>query len=419
MASLHRTLFNETKKLPRRLLVKFVSEKLSESGNDKNLRLAEAIADHILAGKDEPFLWSDGSSSSTEPSNLTISFTQADTDVLSSELSRIAKEVVPQAIAEILEEIPHDILKRMQRDWPEWATYQESLLADFRNNLYDRWGKGLDLLKMLYGAASDLGEESVKRLRRSRAKKKMTLNPLLVRLHARACQVTAEIIVLLENGFADGAMARWRTLYEISVVARVVADGGEEVAVRYIDHAVIETKSEMETYAGCCDVLGYEPVSARERKRIIREHQEATNKYGSAFGTQYGWAAKHLGIKRPTFKDLEQAAAKSHMRSHYKFACQNVHAGSKALFFRLSALGDRVPLIAGASNAGLDEPGQNTAITLMQITFTLNEHRMPNLDVMVRMKTMMRLADLTSQAFYKAGKRLERDEKRIAASRDI
>ena len=51
---------------------------------------------------------------------------------------------------------------------------------------------------------------------------------LLIRL-VRACQVTDEIICLLENGFADGAMARWRTLHEIAVVAVVISQHGENL----------------------------------------------------------------------------------------------------------------------------------------------------------------------------------------------
>ncbi|WP_217430933.1 DUF5677 domain-containing protein [Sphingomonas bacterium] len=57
------------------------------------------------------------------------------------------------------------------------------------------------------------------------------LNDTMLHLHARACQVVFEIITLMENGLADGAMARWRTLHEITVVATILAEHGEELAV--------------------------------------------------------------------------------------------------------------------------------------------------------------------------------------------
>src|SRR5206468_2797969 len=95
----------------------------------------------------------------------------------------------------------------------------------FRERLEARWGKGFDLLRMLLTICRELGQDSAKRLRKSRAHKNRVLRSLMVRLHARACQITAEIITLMENGFADGAMARWRTLYEVGVVATVIADG--------------------------------------------------------------------------------------------------------------------------------------------------------------------------------------------------
>ena len=51
-----------------------------------------------------------------------------------------------------------------------------------------------------------------------------------------------EIICLLENGFADGAMARWRTLHEIAIVAIVLSKHGEDIAQGYLDHQAVESK---------------------------------------------------------------------------------------------------------------------------------------------------------------------------------
>jgi hypothetical protein len=65
---------------------------------------------------------------------------------------------------------------------------------------------------------------------------------ILIRLLVRAWQVTDEILCLLENGFADGAMARWRTLHEIHVVAAVLMRHGESITERYLAHQAVESK---------------------------------------------------------------------------------------------------------------------------------------------------------------------------------
>ena len=60
--------------------------------------------------------------------------------------------------------------------------------------------------------------------------------------------------------------------------------------------------------------------------------------------------------------------------------------------------------------AGLDEPGQNTAITLTQITFALLGPRWP-LDDLVMLKAISGLQDKAVRAFVSTGRRLEREEK--------
>ena len=54
-------------------------------------------------------------------------------------------------------------------------------------------------------------------------------------IQGRACQQYLEILCLMQNGFADGACARWRSLYELSVVACFIRESGEEVAKSYFE----------------------------------------------------------------------------------------------------------------------------------------------------------------------------------------
>ncbi|WP_158915887.1 hypothetical protein [Caulobacter sp. S45] len=98
------------------------------------------------------------------------------------------------------------------------------------------------------------------------------------------------------------------------------------------------------------------------------------------------------------------------MRSHYKLASHNVHAGVKGITFEHGSLNDPRRLVAGASNAGLHEPGQNTAITLAQITMLLLVER-PQLDESVAMRILMTLQDETVKSFIKVSRQLSREER--------
>src|SRR5260370_35431821 len=86
------------------------------------------------------------------------------------------------------------------------------------------------------------------------------LKTLLIRLLVRGCQVTDEIICLLENGFADGAMARWRTLHEIAVVAAVISQHGEDIAERYVDHQAVWSKRALGKNKAGHKSLGLQPL---------------------------------------------------------------------------------------------------------------------------------------------------------------
>jgi hypothetical protein len=127
------------------------------------------------------------------------------------------------------------------------------------------------------------------RERTRRKHKNKQLRQILIRLLVRGCQVTDEIICLLENGFSDGAMARWRTLHEIAVVAAVISQHGASLAERYVDHQAVESKRAMEKYLLCYQDLGFRPLPGREQKKIRKAYDRVIAKYGPSFKTDYGW----------------------------------------------------------------------------------------------------------------------------------
>ncbi len=103
------------------------------------------------------------------------------------------------------------------------------------------------------------------------------------------------------------------------------------------------------------------------------------------------------------------------MRAHYQMGNDNIHAGIKSMFVRLGLLEQYVGLLAGRSNAGLTEPGQNAAHTLTQLAalVCLSE---PNLDDLVAADMLRMLRDEIPRSLGRADRQLRKDDKKYRAA---
>lgn len=393
--------------LPKTILHKLLLRKVKEAGVEMPEQVVDALAEHILSKREGNFTWHDGIE---EVTNLQLAFTDEDAREL-DEAVRKVMEAIPEATNKAFKAVCESMYTRLVKNWPDEHVAQQYELQEFREGMEGRWGDGLAQLRMLLTCCREIGEKTARRYQKSKSVKYQFRRWVLLRLHARACQVSDEVICLMENGFADGAMARWRTLHEISIVAALISNGDEDLAERYILHDAVEMKRQADDYDATQVPLGFSPVSKRERKSIEQEYLAVLDRFGPTFAHPYGWAAKHLAHKRPTFKELQAAADRVDMSSYYKIASFNVHASARSLFFNLGSMGDDV-LLAGRSDAGLVEPGVRTANSLLLITSfyvgnTLNMDRLAELDSVIRIR------DTVGPSLRKAERRLIR-EVRIA-----
>lgn len=51
------------------------------------------------------------------------------------------------------------VLRRLKKNWPERALWEEQTQAAFEARLAHRWGKGLDLLRMLLTISREFGKK--------------------------------------------------------------------------------------------------------------------------------------------------------------------------------------------------------------------------------------------------------------------
>jgi hypothetical protein len=401
MAIIQKILDQEFEKFPHLILQKLIEKKLRIAGVDPLPELVDKIISYAMSDDAATFQWDDGKDVN---SDITLSFSEKDITEAEEMISRLM-DSIPDIIEKASTDIAKPLLKTLKHKWAEEHSFQEEDRNSFRTNLEKRWGKALGMLRMLLTMSRELGSEIAK----SRPPDRSHLNNVLLRLHVRSCQVTAEIITLLENGYADGAMARWRTLHEISIVITLINEHGEPLAERYIAHRDIEAKTGKDQYMQCCEQLGYQPLTSTECREIDEAYNDAITTYGNEFRGPYGWAAGYVakGARGIGLAELEAAAGRSAMASHYKLASYNVHAGPHALFFRLGLI-DESALLAGASNAGLIEPGQNTAVTFTIISIMFVGD-CTSMDTLVTMKLLMLLRDEIPFAFDKAEHKLQAD----------
>ncbi len=416
MKILHDAIEAVLKGLPEQALTVLIEKKLAAQGVKLSTRQRQLLTKQIIQGGKDTFRlqtwkWWDRR-------HVTLEFTPQDIEQVGKKLTEVIENRLPELIRAATEDMSRNVLADLKRKWRTESRLQRRELAGFRKRLYDRWKASLEGLRMLVTMSRELGDSVNQEIGHfSDASDRRHLIDVLARSHARSCQIVEEIVCLLEGGFSDGAMARWRTLHEVAVVASFVAAHGEDLAERYVLHQAVESKRAADDYQTCQPRLGYEPLTEKEIKAVQKAYETVIEKFGPDFGKgDYGWAGHHLGKARPTFKDIERAAGIDHMRAHYRMASHNVHANPKGVFFNLGILAESQVLLAGPSNAGLTEPGQCAALSLAQVSTTLGMLQ-PTLDNNVALQMIAQLVHEIAEAFGQAHDRLASDDASLRRSR--
>lgn len=381
--------------IPATLVAVLVREKLEGEGIVLSESEIDALANQLADCPTEP-LELEGRSLG-RPAEFQVRLTEDDGLVLAERSDRIVKSI-PRLIPEVVDELVPSLLETLKEQWPDEQRVQNRASVDFESNLRDEWSEPLWRLEMLIAIAREAGQEAYGDLSSEYLSSYPCMSEIMVRLQARSCQVASEILTLLRAGYSDGAMARWRTLHEIAVTACLIGETGEDTAERYKLHEAMEARRAARDYTDCCERLDYEPLSAGELHEAETRWSELTERYGRPFRESYGWAAEILQTRNPTFRDIERHASLGHLRAHFRMASHNVHANPKGVFFKLGLLDNDDFLLTGPTRVGLADPGQVTAISLVQACSSLLNLR-PSMDELVTMKLMLVLSNEVEESF--------------------
>ena len=276
-----------------------------------------------------------------------------------------------------LDDIAKTALNNMLEQWKSEGLSDMEILYKLNEpvlqGLYEHVMKCFAITQTMYTIAVESAEEFSKyvsdNVNNEKKKEKQYTMLVLQHIHGRACQEFLEILHMLRLGFADGAYARWRSMYELCCNAKFIVTYGEQIAQRY-----------------------YEQSESEDHK--------------------YTWAAgvtcnngKKLGA-RPKFNDIQDNCdIDGAWKKQYKLACLVNHGSPQGTFKRLANGPGSNCIPVGHSNYGIAMPAIQSAISLLWIShlfFTL----FPTAEYVSRVMLMKDWLDFLHEEYAETEKRL-------------
>lgn len=387
--------------LPRLAVECVVRDKLRDEAIDDPAVLGR-IVDAIIGGVEEnmaiPF---------DRPLRLTL--TDADLKRM-QEATEAFGERLPHIMENLIGDASASLVVRLHEKWQQSHSGDVTGI-EIRTRILKDWAGPLDSLRMLLALCAEEGDNfNIAHLRSARSRE-VGRTQALARLHIRACRIAREILLLLENGFTEGAQARWRTLHEVTVTAALIAEGGDSLAERYFDHEVVDRKKALDDHRRAVAAGGEPPVGRRDATALEEEFAAAVAKYGKQFRGMYGWASDQLGIPAdPKFHDLQEVAGYLNLKLRYRLSSFDTHASPKALEQPVHRW-DPTTHVPGTFEAGFEAPAVDMAYAITQITALLYPQPW-DLDAVVFVSALSRLREELADAWVRTARNIDKRERR-------
>jgi hypothetical protein len=212
------------------------------------------------------------------------------------------REAVEEAVKEATEAGGYLLAGRLKKDGPLMLARRRAERDGFEERLARRWARPFDLAEMAMVVACEAGEAFNEKHRQEAGADKDLVFAVLVRLHARACRIAEEVLALLKAGFGQAALARWRVLHEVAVVASFISERDQGTAERYLLHANIEAWRAMEELQRRVDRLDVEPFTEDELRNAKDVVDQLVERYGTKYAGSYGWAHAALVAHDATYE---------------------------------------------------------------------------------------------------------------------
>lgn len=273
-----------------------------------------------------------------------------------------------------LESAADVFLDELAERYDEALVERRLRLTGFYQRFHSRWQDAFETLEfgiLVHEAAGVLFKHNHDLKYPSDEAKSYEYSALII-LHARACQVSREVMTLIKGGYADGALARWRALYEMATVAEFIEEHGDETAERFLKYRIVETFRDGKKYEKYHEGLGFDPLEDGVIESLEEAVEELTDEFENSFKSHWGWAEQDLEEDTSRRRVAEEVGTAKFL-PFYAMASNAVHGGSKGsqerLGLRKSVQEEVLPL--GPSDVGFEDPAQLTSLMLHRVTAAL------------------------------------------------
>src|SRR5665213_125041 len=192
--TLQKTMNRWLEELPRLFLADLLDQKLRAQGIKLSKLKRGELADKILKEKLNAFDFDHGRKSGAKR-NITIEFTDTDSELMEKKFRQFMDRL-PALIDSLTENTSQSILSTLKRRWPSESRAQRHDLDGFRKRLQQRWGVGLEKLRMLITIAREYGSDIGNAVETTGGGNASKTFEILFKLHARSCQIAEEIVCL-------------------------------------------------------------------------------------------------------------------------------------------------------------------------------------------------------------------------------
>jgi len=168
-------------------------------------------------------------------------------------------------------------------------------------------------------------------LKRKRLTETLKLNIALYGLIIRKAQ---QIATMLIDGYIDGAMIIWRSLYENAIALIVLfEENNDQLALKFSTHSIKNSKKKILSYMDNYKEMKFRPLSKKTVGSINEKEEKVSELYGKDFiENEFGWADNLFpGKQKANLRLLEKRINFSRYRPYYLLCSEHIHLGFNAL----------------------------------------------------------------------------------------
>lgn len=274
-------------------------------------------------------------------------------------------EILSSKLSNFIDKFLHEIILEIDKNSNNFVSEERTKNEEFQSRNSKRWHELFLTYEVLLSCCLD----AMQSWRSRNDTGTDILASTLLRLHAKGYLIAKEVLYLCQGGYADGALARWRSLHEITCTSLFISKYGEECAERFVHHSIADEINFFKTHDTYKDRLKVKAQYDQD------EHKQLTtfldSKYEKDFKKPYGWARKFIKGKpeRLSFALIEKDVYLDHYRFFYANASHGIHGSFLHLIDNLSLRECKEDvLLVGQSNSGMALPISCASISLSIIT---------------------------------------------------